>query len=96
MTKTADDEGKEMYNAIEKTPKKGPNENKTCTCRRNHSHLLGNTLLRLLFQHRSMAATERLQKSFGFRWKIAIQATAISSLQEIQQLAPVFGLKLRS
>jgi hypothetical protein len=79
MTKTADDEGKEMYNAIEKTPKKGPNENKTCTCRRNHSHLLGNTLLRLLFQHRSMAATERLQKSFGFRWKIAIQATAISS-----------------
>jgi hypothetical protein len=43
-----------------------------------------------------MAATERLQKSFGFRWKIAIQATAISSLQEIQQLAPVFGLKLRS
>jgi hypothetical protein len=43
-----------------------------------------------------MAATERLQKSFGLQWQIAIQATANSSLQEIQQLAPVSGMKLRS
>jgi hypothetical protein len=37
-----------------------------------------------------------LQKSFGLQWQTAIQATANSSLQEIQQLAPVCRLKLRS
>jgi len=88
--------GKKCTMPKKKPQNRGPKENKTGTCHRSHLHLLGHTLLQLLCQHRSMAAAERLQKSFGLQWQTAIQATANSSLQEIQQLAPVCRLKLRS